>query len=195
MSLGRIGLNQFGALLILVVASVFAFLTSRRPEQNPPDLASREGSSLFSPALRRFLLILTFTIFGVFALLAYLTKDLSYDGNSYHIPTINQWAIKGFIHDVDPAFDYSQFMNGYPKGAEAVTFVAVQALSSKFLNGLNLFYAPLGFFGIALLFSSYGSSAHTAASWSQNTCARTARLFPRPVTPQRCCPLPRPRFP
>ena len=94
----------------------------------------------------------------MFALLAYLTEDLSYDGNIYHIPPINQWAIKGFIHDLDPAFDNSQFMNGYPKGAEAVTFVAVQALSSKFLNGLNLFYAPLGFFGIALLCHLFGAT-------------------------------------
>ncbi len=158
LSVGKIRLNQSGALFILVVASALAFVTSRRPKEESPERAARKGGSLFSLPLCRSLLVLTFTMLGVLAMVAYFTEDFSYDGNSYHIPPINQWAIKGFIHDVDPAFDNSRLMNGYPKGAEAVTFVFVEALGSKFLNVLNLFYAPLGFLGIALLCHLFGAT-------------------------------------
>ena len=158
LSLGSIRLTQVGAIVILVIASLLAFLASQTAGQGPPNVTSAEDLSLFSPLLRRFLLLAPLTIFGAFALLACLTPDLSYDGNAYHIPPINQWAVKGFIHDVDPSFDQSEFMNGYPKGAEAVTFVVVQAFGSKFLNLLNLFYAPLGFFGVAVLCQLFGAS-------------------------------------
>jgi hypothetical protein len=158
LSLGGVRLNQLIAILILAAATAFAFIVSRSYEQGTPNVSSRAALSLFSPLSSRLLLIASLTLFGVLALLSCLTQDLSYDGNSYHIPIMNEWATSGYIQDADPAFDNSQFMNGYPKGAETVTFVVVQALNGKLVNSLNLLYAPLGFFGIALLCQLFGAT-------------------------------------
>jgi hypothetical protein len=158
LSLGGVRLNQLIAIFILAAATALAFIVSRSFEQGTPKVSSRAVLSLFSPLQFRLLLITALTLFGALGLLSCLTQDLSYDGNSYHIPIMNEWATSGYIQDADPAFDNSQFMNGYPKGAETVTFVVVQALNGKLVNSLNLLYAPLGFFGIALLCQLFGAS-------------------------------------
>jgi len=157
LSLCGVRLHQAIAVLILAVATALAYIVSRSLEQGSANVSSRAGLSLLSAFQYRLLLITALALFGMFGLLSCLTQDLSYDGNSYHIPIMNEWATSGTIHDADPAFDNSQFMNGYPKGAETVTFVVVEALNGKLVNSLNLLYAPLGFFGIAFLCQLFGA--------------------------------------
>jgi hypothetical protein len=65
--------------------------------------------------------------------------------------------VTGNLHEVDPAFEAGPFANGYPKGAELVAFVWARAFGPRFIEMLNLIYAPLGFLGIALLCQLFGA--------------------------------------
>ena len=155
LALGQIPLSRPGAFLVLVAAAMLGYLASRYSKEDPVP----EGPPLVSPGLRRILLTSAFVIVAGFLVLALAVHDMSYDGNSYHTPPINQWLIKGYIHDLNPDFAISFAMNGFPKGTEAVTFVFVRAFGPWILNGLNFFYAPLGFFGIAVLCQLFGATA------------------------------------
>jgi hypothetical protein len=92
--------------------------------------------------------------------IALLARDLSCDGNAYHLPPINAWAVAGYIHWIDFFPRFTPLFNGYPKAIEVFGFVLSQATgSSAALHGLNLFFMPLGIFGIAALSRRLGASA------------------------------------
>jgi hypothetical protein len=90
---------------------------------------------------------------------AYRVPDISCDGNAYHLPAIKLWAQQGYINWVDPNFECSKFMNGYPKAAELISYLLVTATGdSNFANTCNLVFLPLGVLGIACISLSMGCS-------------------------------------
>jgi len=86
---------------------------------------------------------------------AIIMPDLSYDGNIYHIPTLAMWDVRGYIHWVNTTY-LEGIINGYPKGAELVSYVLVKAFGNSIINSVNLVFLPLGVFGIAYLARSLG---------------------------------------
>ncbi|MGH7294019.1 MAG: hypothetical protein ACRELB_03755, partial [Polyangiaceae bacterium] len=113
---------------------------------------------------------------GVYVLswIAAIAKpDLSWDGNSYHIPMMHLWARRGFIHwiqfDYDPGPEWNWLFhwlfNGYPKGAETIDFLLVRAAGSSLpANVNNLVYLPVGVAGVAVAGRALGASR--LASWT-----------------------------
>jgi hypothetical protein len=146
------------SLAIVVTASGLAFIASRRAQKGRFKGSVAALPPLFLPRSYLTFLIVIVSVLAMFVVTACLTPDPSYDGHAYHIPPINQWIVKGYIHEVDPGFAASELMNGYPKGAEAVTFVFIQVFGSNMLTMLNLFFAPLGLLGIALLCHLFGAT-------------------------------------
>ena len=94
---------------------------------------------------------------------AYVLPDRSFDGNAYHIPTINLWALEGFVHWIPDSIPAARLMNGYPKGMESLSYVVVTAFGdSHLLNTANLLFLPLGVLGITFLSYTLGASPATA---------------------------------
>jgi hypothetical protein len=124
----------------------------------PPDGALRWLTSAFTAIAVAFFVLL--------AAVAYIKPDVSCDGNWYHLPTINYWALRGYVHWVQvdhmPAH-ISACVNGYPKGPETFAFVLSRALGdSDVLNTVNLCYLPAGILGVAALGSALGASRRVA---------------------------------
>lgn len=166
-----IGLSTAGVRLthsrcsgLLVVAMLLAGTISRYAKPTHDgivnnEIATREGITSFLPRSICWSLVFIFVLLvGVLALTGYIRGDVSYDGNAYHILPINQWALNGYIRDVDRNFEVSPFVNGYPKGAETVAFVCTQVFGTRSMGMLNVIYAPLGFFGLALLCQLFGAT-------------------------------------
>ncbi len=108
------------------------------------------------------------TVFAVLVYLvlwfaAYVSPDRSWDGNTYHLPSIHFWARRGYIHWIDPRFPFSNHLNGFPKGLETLSYLVVTALGdSQWVNAVNLVVLPLGVLGIACLARSLGTSSGIA---------------------------------
>ncbi|WP_394848845.1 hypothetical protein LZC95_15495 [Pendulispora brunnea] len=100
---------------------------------------------------------------GLYALswvAAWSKPDLSWDGNAYHIPTINLWYGRGYIHWIQPVYDegaswryvINDLFNGYPKGFEALAFLLCRAFGcSNPVNTCNLIFLPLGVLSITAM--------------------------------------------
>src|SRR5207249_2814864 len=94
---------------------------------------------------------------------ALVAPERSWDGLTFHLPTIGLWARAGSLDWIDPRFPLSPFMNGYPKGVELVSFVMVEAFRSDRLAMTGeLLYLPLAVLGIAYLSTVLGASSETA---------------------------------
>lgn len=87
---------------------------------------------------------------------AYTMPDLSYDGNFYHIPAISMWDVRGYISWVKTIYA-EPLINGYPKGAELVSYLLVKAVNNSVINAVNLIFLPLGVLGIAYIARSLGA--------------------------------------
>jgi hypothetical protein len=103
---------------------------------------------------------------------ALLKPDITWDGNSYHVPAIHHWALRGYVHwigqDAEPAFHWPSYvdnlLNGYPKGFEVICFLLVRACGSSHpVNAVNLLFVPLGAFSIASMATRLGTSWPSAA--------------------------------
>ncbi len=108
------------------------------------------------------LIVLGGLVFLLLGFLAVESPDFSWDGNAYHIPTISFWASKGNIHWIDQPFE-GHLMNGYPKGAETITYGVAMSLGNDFLNTLNLWFLPIGVLGITCICISLGIRSLPAA--------------------------------
>jgi hypothetical protein len=99
-----------------------------------------------------FLGFLTFAVVSYLLLwlMAIISPDLSYDGNAYHIPTLALWDAKGYITWIHTTYQET-FINGYPKGAELISYIFVKAFGNPVINTVNLIFLPLGILGIASL--------------------------------------------
>jgi hypothetical protein len=101
---------------------------------------------------------------------AIIMPDLSWDGNAYHIPPLSMWDARGYIHWVSTNY-LEPIINGFPKGAELVSYILVKAFSNSIINAVNLIFLPLGIIGIAYLARSLGAGRLVSI------CAGAAFLF------------------
>lgn len=97
---------------------------------------------------------------------AYFRPDVSYDGLTYHVPTIHHWALKGYVHWIPAAPEGSEFwqfrtdalLNGYPKTGEVVGFLLARLSGGNLVNALNLAFVPLASLAIAAMAEELGAS-------------------------------------
>ena len=90
-------------------------------------------------------------------LIALLRPPFDWDGLFYHIPPIHSWAAAGRVVWVKGLPDIP-FANGYPMGAEVSTLFTHYVLrTSRLVNGVNLWYWPLGVCGIAVIAAKLGA--------------------------------------
>jgi hypothetical protein len=115
------------------------------------------------------LIALTVIVYGIMWILAYALTDFSFDGLWYHIPAMHFWAFKGGIHWItaDPSAFWDPFINncynGFPKGAELISFLFIQATGvTRLLNSTNLLFLPLGSLAIFSLARFIGASGRFA---------------------------------
>jgi len=153
-SMAKLSMSPWVARLILILALAAAAL---------PFLMTRFQTKIF-PAIKRGSIrfpiwgFITISL-GIYIILwaaAYHMPDLSYDGNSYHIPTIAMWDQTGYVHWVKTVY-LETIINGYPKGAELVAYVLVKALNNQVINTVNLVFLPLGVLGIMRLSRRLGA--------------------------------------
>jgi len=172
-ALGLAHVTMYRALaLAVVVASVGAgWAYSHRLR---PGLPLR-----FEPLRWRFALVLAGGVCvlagGIYALswIGALAKpDFSWDGNSYHIPTVHFWVRRGYVHWIDPGYElgswriyFVHLFDAYPKGAEAIDFLLVRATgSSDPVNTNNLVFLPLGVAGIVVAARALGATKAAAVA-------------------------------
>lgn len=147
-------------ILAVSAAAAFAFWTSGPWRKTIA--ATPKSSNRTVPGL---VVIAGWTIFAVLLCAAYWQHDLSYDGNIYHLPTIHFWVREGRIHWIGEHLPQAHLLNGYPKGVELLSFVAVEAFSSdRWANVSNLLFLPLGAFGVSCLARLLGASKAWAAA-------------------------------
>lgn len=96
---------------------------------------------------------------GLIIVTAHL-PDLTCDGNAYHIPTIHFWACAGRIVWIDlPGCPDLPFVNGYPKGTEAIAFLIATAFGTgRWINATNLLFLPVGMLALAACCRTLGVS-------------------------------------
>ena len=165
LSLAEVTISAPMAAGVLMVSAAGGCLAFRLGPRTPAE-APGEGRP---PEARRWWLAMAAIIPAAIYYLAVWTlacsrPDLSCDGNTYHIPTVHIWAMKGYVHWVSPGYQAAQFMNGFPKGVEVLAFVLVKAFGvSNLVNAPNLVLLPLGVLGVACLARMLGASGAMAA--------------------------------
>ena len=88
--------------------------------------------------------------------------DVSWDGNSYHLPTIQQWFQTGLVVWVEgPEWPLSR-INGYPKAAEVVSLFLCTLFHPALSHAVNLVYLLLGILGIASIAQALGAARGAA---------------------------------
>jgi hypothetical protein len=94
---------------------------------------------------------------------AAIAADQSWDGNTYHLPVIQEWFQQGRITWLEgPDQSSLPFMNGYPKAAEVVSLFLCILVHPALSNTLNLVYLPLGILGIASIAHALGAGRRAA---------------------------------
>jgi hypothetical protein len=160
-SLASLRLSRPVAVGILVVSSVAAWLVWRglkAGEATGPPWAGVSDYRWGWPLAGAFVALYLF----LFACAAMVT-DLSWDGNSYHLPTIQQFFQQGWVAWVEgPDSSSLSNMNGYPKSAEVLSFFLCTLVHPALSHTLNLFYLPLGILGIASIGLALGASRGAA---------------------------------
>jgi hypothetical protein len=160
-SLVSLRLTRLVALGVLVVALLTTWLVWRGLKadgQTAPPWAGiseqrwgRSMAGLFA-ALYVFLFACAATV-----------PDLSWDGNSYHLPTIQQWFQTGRVAWVEgPEPSILQFINGYPKAAEVMALFLCTLIHPALSHTVNLVYLPLGMLGIASIAQALGAAPGAA---------------------------------
>ncbi|MDD8039583.1 MAG: hypothetical protein PHH18_10060 [Acidobacteriota bacterium] len=167
LSLAHIVISQAAALAVLAAAAAGAWgfdrLFRRFPETGPNETAA---PSPLAPILRGVIPILL-ALLGLTVIVAYFHPYLFGDCLIYHLPAVHYWSEKGFVHWVAPQplkpFFTDLFINGYPKAAELMGFVVVQATGiSGLVHLLNAWFLAIGISGTALIASSLGASAEAS---------------------------------
>ena len=89
--------------------------------------------------------------------------DLSWDGNTCHIPTLHAWTLKGYVHwiDCEPS-EWTGYVssswNGTPKGVHLLAFVFLRATHAEWaINAINLPFLPLGVVGLYCIARALGA--------------------------------------
>jgi hypothetical protein len=160
-SLVSLRLTRLVALGVLFVALLAAWLVWPRLTDDgavPPPWAAvseqRWGRLIAGLFAALYLLL--------FACAATVT-DVSWDGNSYHLPTIQQWFQTGRVVWVEgPETGILHMINNYPKGAEVVSLFLCTLVHPALSHTFNLVYLPLGILGIASIAQALGAARGAA---------------------------------
>jgi hypothetical protein len=160
-SLVSLRLTRLVALGVLFVAVLAAWLVWRGLNDDgaiaPPWAglsAQRRGRSI--AGLFAALYVLLFAC-------AAAVPDVSWDGNSYHLPTIQQWFQTGRVAWVEgPEPSILRYINGYPKAAEVVSLFLCTLVHPALSHTFNLVYLPLGILGIAAIAQALGAARGAA---------------------------------
>jgi hypothetical protein len=155
LSLVHVRISPWTARGILAASTAVALVFFVHNQSKPKLMAYTKQIRRWQIPIFGFLGIAALTYFILWAV-AYIVPDLSYDGNAYHIPAISMWDARGYIFWVNTNF-LEPLINGYPKGAELVSYILVKALGNSLINTVNLIYILLGIFGIAYLTRSLGA--------------------------------------
>src|SRR5262249_7796583 len=85
--------------------------------------------------------------------------DVSWDGNLYHLPTVQQWFQAGRVTWVEgPEPSSLRFINGHPKAAEVLSLFLCTLFHPALSTTVNLVYLPLGMLGIASIAQALGAT-------------------------------------
>jgi hypothetical protein len=93
---------------------------------------------------------------------AAMVPDVSWDGNSYHLPIIQQWYQHGQVVWVEGPDSSVMRMNGFPMAAELLSFFFCALIHPALSKAHNLAYLPLGILAIASLSRALGASRGAA---------------------------------
>jgi hypothetical protein len=94
---------------------------------------------------------------------AAMVADVSWDGNSYHLPAIQQFLQHGRVAWTEgPDLSSLRGMNGFPKTAEVLSFFLCTLIHPALAKTHNLVYLPLGILGIASTALALGASREAA---------------------------------
>ncbi len=137
-------------ILALAWAAFLGILFSNRKTRHPGYRFNRRHLPAWA------FLIFVLAVYFLLWIAAYHMPDLSWDGNAYHIPTIAFWDQVGRVHWVNTPY-LESIINGYPKGAELVTYILVKAFNNNLINTGNLVFLPLGVLGINILARKFGT--------------------------------------
>jgi hypothetical protein len=169
--LAHVAMGQALAVLVIVasIAAGWRYAVWLGPSPEAGGARSRRG-------LEAGLAVGVVAIVGILYVLCWISAiakpDLSWDGNSYHVPMVHFWARRGYVHWVDFDFDPGPLWGGmlraanaYPKGAETVDFLLVRAFGNGLpVNTNNLVFFPVGVAGVAAAGRALGASR--LASWT-----------------------------
>lgn len=167
LSLAHVVVSQAVALAILAAAAAGAWgfnrLSPRFPETGPNEIPAPSPPA---PILRGVIPVLL-ALLGLTVLVAYFHPYLFGDCLIYHLPAVHYWGEKGFVHWIAPQplkpFFTDLFINGYPKAAELMGFVAVHATGiAGLVHLLNAWFLAIGISGTAFIAASLGASAEAS---------------------------------
>lgn len=160
-SVASLRLSRPFAAGIFVTALLAAWLVRRRLTSNGEVESPLAGISAHGWGWR---LVGVFASLYVFLVVcALIVTDVSWDGNSYHLPVIQSWFQSGRVIWIEgPDVSILRNMNGYPKAAEVLSFFLCTLVHPALAKVHNLVYLPLGILGIASIASALGASRSAA---------------------------------
>jgi hypothetical protein len=159
-SLVRIPLGRAVALTTLALGALAGALVARwLPRASLARLRVREGPAVALVGL----VVATYAMLGI---AAWWKPDMSWDGLSYHLATMNFWAGHGGVAWIDVPLDESvEFhdvdvvVNAFPKGVESVGYVIVVVMgTSDPADAFDVLFLPLSALGVAALASMLGAT-------------------------------------
>jgi hypothetical protein len=150
-------LVALGILLVALLAAWFVWVGLKDDGPIPPLWAGvwerRWGRSIAGLFAALYLLL--------FACAA-LVPDVSWDGNTYHLPTIQQWFQSGRVAWVEGPEASMRLINGNPKAAEVLSLFLCTLFHPALSHTFNLVYLPLGILGIASIAHTLGAGRGAA---------------------------------
>ena len=167
LSLAHIIISQAVALAILAASAAGAWGFNRLFRRFPePGSNGIPAPSPLAPILRGVIPVLL-ALLGLTVLVAYFHPYLFGDCLIYHLPAVHYWGEKGFVHWIAPQplkpFFTDLFINGYPKAAELMGFVVIQATGiAGLVHLLNAWFLAIGISGTAFIAASLGASAEAS---------------------------------
>ncbi len=161
MSLLSLRLTRLAALGILLVSLLAAWVVASALQDGEETASPWKG--IAEQSWGRAIAGLAAALYLLLFVCAVTAPDLSWDGNTYHLPTIQQWFQAGRIVWVEgPEPSVLRFINGYPKAAEVMSLFLCALLHPALASSFNLVYLPLGILGIASIAHTLGAARGAA---------------------------------
>jgi hypothetical protein len=163
LGLARVALSVPLAWSVIILALAGALFVGREAGRREfRSIRTRDASSAKGALIVWTLLAAALALYLALWVLAYYLPDMSvlewtvetptWDTWAYHLPTIQRWQARGYVHWIDPGVIAAKLMNGYAKSVELMGFVLIRAFQNDRLhNCINLPFLPIGSLGIAYL--------------------------------------------